>query len=427
MARGRPLTPLDPTASASAALGSAVRDGRLAKDLTLTALGALVDYSAQHLSDLERGRASVTQACIGALDAALGADGALLALLRPAVTERAMAAQARAAARHSDARPPLPCVLLPYSDAGDDEEVDPTTRLGLLEAGAAAALGAATIGPAPTRAGDVDPGLVTHWTSLLRLLGRHDEIFGPREVLALVERELRVIAAHRVAARGELRTAFKRVEARWADLAAWLCEDMGRPRARAAWTDYALRLAQEADYADMAAFARGRQSKLASDAHKAIQHAEDALRVAGASPQTRAWCSRYAAIGHAMAGDAAACERHLATAHDLIGNDDSPAPPWAGEFRVTRIGTIAAEARCWLVLKPAKSIVLHQDALRNWPRAEARDGGIVQARLALACAKAGEPDRARVEGRKALAVARATSSATAKRELKRLQLALAAA
>jgi hypothetical protein len=71
--------------------------------------------------------------------------------------------------------------------------------------------------------------------------------------------------------------------------------------------------------------------------------------------------------------------------------------------------------------------VLHQDALREWPRVEARDGGIVQARLALACAKAGEPDRATVEGRKALAVARATNSTTAKRELKRLQLALAAA
>lgn len=202
---------------------------------------------------------------------------------------------------------------------------------------------------------------------------------------------------------------------------------MGRPRARAAWTDYALRLAEEADYADLAAFARGRQSKLASDARSAVRHAEGALRVAGASPQTRAWCSRYAAVGHAMAGDAASCERHLAAAYDLIGDDDSPAPPWAGGFRVTRIGTIAAEARCWLVLKPAKSIVLHEDALRDWPRAEARDGGIVQARLALACAKAGEPDRARAEGRKALAIARATSSATVKRELKRLQLALAAA
>lgn len=74
-----------------------------------------------------------------------------------------------------------------------------------------------------------------------------------------------------------------------------------------------------------------------------------------------------------MAGDAASCERHLAAAYDLIEDEDSPPPPWAGEYRVTRTGTIAAQARCWLVLKPATSIVLHQDALREWPRAEARD------------------------------------------------------
>jgi hypothetical protein len=43
-----------------------------------------------------------------------------------------------------------------------------------------------------------------------------------------------------------------------------------------------------------------------------------------------------------------------------------------------------------------------------------------RARLALACAKAGELDRAEAEGAKALVIAKRTGSATIKRELKQL-------
>ena len=50
-----------------------------------------------------------------------------------------------------------------------------------------------------------------------------------------------------------------------------------------------------------------------------------------------------------------------------------------------------------------------------------------RARLAIACARAGELDRARAEGRKALAIARQTKSVTATRELKRLGTALSTA
>jgi tetratricopeptide (TPR) repeat protein len=75
-------------------------------------------------------------------------------------------------------------------------------------------------------------------------------------------------------------------------------------------------------------------------------------------------------------------------------------------------------------MQPSKAIELYDKALRDWPRAEARGGGVHQARLALACAATGELDRAQAEGRRALAIARATNSVTAKRELKRLQAAL---
>jgi len=208
--------------------------------MTLAALGVRTGYSAQHISSLELAGAGATRTCVAAVDDALDAKGALLALLPAVMAERLVAADARAAARRR------------Y----DDEQVDPTNRRGLLEAGASVALGVPLLGGVPARAGDVDPELPEHWTALLTLLGRHAEMFGSRGVLGIIEREMLVIAAHRGAARGGLRTELMRVEARWATFAAWLCHHTGDARERDAWTDRALRLAHESDYADMAAFGR---------------------------------------------------------------------------------------------------------------------------------------------------------------------------
>jgi hypothetical protein len=75
-------------------------------------------------------------------------------------------------------------------------------------------------------------------------------------------------------------------------------------------------------------------------------------------------------------------------------------------------------------MRPSKAIPLYENVLRDWPRDRVRDHGLHQARLAVACAQAGELDRAEAEGRKALATTRATGSAGATRELKRLATAL---
>jgi hypothetical protein len=85
------------------------------------------------------------------------------------------------------------------------------------------------------------------------------------------------------------------------------------------------------------------------------------------------------------------------------------------------------EARCWAALSPARGVALYDSVLRDWPRGRTRDGGLYLARLAQACADAGEPDRARTEGRKALTIARSTRSTVAARELKQLTATLNAA
>jgi transcriptional regulator with XRE-family HTH domain len=417
--RGRPSNPLNPDASHAAWFGAELRKRREDEDLTLEAFSTRIDYSPQHISQAERAKAPVSARFVAACDHALRAQGALVDLYPATFFERAAHRHERSSARAG--QPPTLRWTGPPSDAGDD--VQPTNRRGLIEAGTGTALGALSVTASPAAASDIDPELPTFWDQLLSLLGRHDAACGPTEVLGPVRHQITMIAAHRKIARGELHHRLLCEEARWCTFAAWLSNDAGQLRDRDAWTDRALRLARQARDPDTEALARARQSQWATqdlNAHQAIAFAEDALRIPDTNAQTRAFCALRAAFGHAIAHDATACEHALADAHQLAEQVQSPAPPWAGDFRITHLDTRAAEARCWLWLQPHKAIGLYEDVLRNWPRNRMRTAGLHRARLALACATTGEHDRAHAEARRAMAIARSTKSSLAKRELKRV-------
>jgi hypothetical protein len=117
----------------------------------------------------------------------------------------------------------------------------------------------------------------------------------------------------------------------------------------------------------------------------------------------------------------------LTQAHRLATDHGAPLPlassrPLAGHVLA------CWEARCWAALEPATGVALYDSVLREWPRGHIRDAGLYLARLALACADAGDLDRARAraEGRKAFAIAQATQSSVATRELKHLASILSA-
>ena len=413
--RGRPPSPVDPEASRGARLGFEIRKRRNELDLTLEALGKLTAYTAQYISEVERAKTTPAQPFIAACECALDAHGELEPLLTPVLQERERQRQERAAARRSTDPPSLPCE--DRSEAvGDDEDVGPTNRRGLLGAGAAAALGTAALSAAPTQARQIDSELPAHSARLLDQLARLDDAFGPQDLLDTVRHEFGRLAAHAKAARGEVHTELLRVEARWAEFAAWLSNDTGRWRERDAWTECALRLAHDAGCADVIALARMRQGQWAIqayDAPRSVTFTEEALRTSGASLAIRARCALRAAHGHALANDAASCERKLAVAAEAV-------EAGVRTYGVTPGGISANTARCWLYLKPERAVALYEDALRTWPRDQVRDHGLHQARFARACAKAGDLERARGEGRKALMLQRATKSATAERELQRL-------
>jgi len=404
--RGRPPKPLDPDASRAARLGAELRALRTAHRLTLEALSARIDYSSQHISEVERGRTTVTEAFVQACETELGADGALMRLLPDVILEAARRPSARVAARRGAAI---------HGDREDD--AGPAERCGLAGTGGADALGRG-VAAAPAAAREVNPELPGHWERLLAVIGTHDDAHGPQGVLGAARRELRLIAEHRQVACGKLRIALMGVEARWALFVGWLCEDTGDRRGRVALVERAMCLAREADHPDLVAWARARQAQW-SDAPRAIRLAEAGLRTPRAGAHTRALCAVRAAHAHAHIGDAKAVERMLAEAHELAAQA-SPAPPLAASLPVREHVVRRWEARCWAALEPATGVTLYDEVLRDWPRGRTRDGGLYLARLARACVDAGELDRARAEGRRALAIARTTNSSVVARELTRL-------
>jgi transcriptional regulator with XRE-family HTH domain len=436
--------PLDLDDSYAARLGTEIRTRRKARRLSLKTLAWMIGFSLQHLSEVERAKAPMSGRFVAACDLALEADGSLLDMFEAVVCERAMQRQEQSVARQRSGGE-LPDAeyealtsvlrLTRYagqqnpSEAGEDVDL---SRRSLLGAGVGAALGLdVTTASAVDR--QLDPGLAEYWTTLLRVLARHDAMFGPHDALGTVRHSLDLIAAHRQLACGELRAQLLSVESRWSWFAGVLCNDSGDWRRRDVWTDRALRLAQEAEDRDMVAWVLMWQSRWAAtrpDPKTAILLADAAGRTQGISKRIRGLCALRAAHGHALANDTASCERSLSEAHSLLdqtahsehltlwedlGRQDDGASPYV----------LATEARCWLQLQPARAIGMLEDVLRLWPQDRARGRGIHHARLALACAADDEPERAAAEGVKALEIVQTTKSNVTVRELKRLDRQLA--
>jgi hypothetical protein len=263
---------------------------------------------------------------------------------------------------------------------------------------------------------------------LLGLLSHHDSMCGPRQVRDAVRHEIQLIAEYRAVARGDLRIALLRVEARWSWFLGWLNHDAGDSHGADSWADRALRIAQEAVEPDMVAWVLLHRSQWAatrSDPRRVTMLADAARQTSGISAQIRALCALRQADGQALAGDAATCERSLADAHALLDGAERTTP-WDDQgVHLTAPYVLADEARCWLRLRPGTAIPMLEEVLRLWPADRTRGRGIHRARLALACAAAGEPERAAAEGCEAVRVARATGSNVIARELRRLDHALA--
>ena len=103
MPRGRPLKPVDPSASAGARLGYEIRTLRLARGMTLEDLSQIIGYTTQHISGAELAQTAVSEHFIATVDRALGAAGPLEALHPAVLMERAFERSRRADRRRRSA------------------------------------------------------------------------------------------------------------------------------------------------------------------------------------------------------------------------------------------------------------------------------------------------------------------------------------
>jgi len=314
--RGRPPKPLDADGSKAARLGVEVRRRREGRELTQKALAALTGFSPQHLSEVERGEASVSEHFIQACDDALGADGRLVELLPPVIYERARARWSNRAAQHSiPTRLPSPTKTSPASKPTATDCVKPTPI-------AAAA----------------DAEVIAEMICALR---RVDNRFGGGSAKGIVWSYLKgeVHPMLRGAqAQGSVPRRLLLAVAELTQLAGWISHDVGENSRAREYFGESLRLARAAgDEAFTSEVLAGmsHQAAYLGDARTAVDAAHAARRhaIRSDAPVLVSEAAAMEAHGHALRRDARACLVALRTAErslDAVGDDRRP--PWLEYF-----------------------------------------------------------------------------------------------
>lgn len=355
-------------------LGVRLAQLRRAAGYNQHSLAPLTGYARSTIANVETGRQKAPREFWQRCDELLGRDGSLLSLYDQAM-------------RQEQAPPPMP---------------------GEAEFRAADAQAAPTAG-LMTTASPVDPAIVPHWMSMLRILAASHDAFGPRRLHDVVRGELNIIRRHRAGAAGQTLRELLRVESRWAEFASWTADNLGDSQDAAYWLRQALSMAREAGDGRMTTYVLMRQSQRAverGDAAQATALAEFANARKEPTARDRALCAIRTAQAAALAGERARCHSALQKAHSLVeaaeGVDDSDT---IGRH-CTRTYVLAYEGQCHLILGQAKqSIGVLEAVLGAWPTAYRQDEGLARTWLATGYVHLGRIDEAAEQGEKALTIA----------------------
>lgn len=267
--------------------------------------------------------------------------------------------------------------------------------------------------------GWVDPALVDHFAAMRALLVKSDNRLGATAVRPTALQQLGYIAQFRRAARGRLRDALLGMEARWAEFAGWLSDDLGDHAAGNWWLTQALTMAQEAEDREFTTYIFARMAQRAvvgTDRDRVLGLARTAGRIGSGRPQVRAFAALQQAQGHALAGEIYEFQRTVEQAHHLVAHT-TEADDELGGF-CTPPYVWAQEGDGWLRLGCPRAVLeSFARALAAWPESYRRDRGVYLARTAMAYVVAGDPERAAATGTKAVELARLTGSARIWREI----------
>lgn len=373
--------------------GAQLRRLRIAAGLSLTELGRRVYFSKGYISKVERGQKSASLGFARLCDAALAADGRLIAL-----------------ALEVNASPPAELSAEQHKRRASPEfYVDESTQ-------------------APAAADPTDGATAEHsleaFRTLLASLRDLGQTLSPSSVMEMLKPHtdaLRELARHTEPA--QAREALL-LAARFAECTGWMAQETGDDVAALRWTDRAVELARAAGDDDMIAYAFVRRANIAlyqQDAYGTISFARQAQTM-NCGARVHGLAAQREAQGHALAGDYAAFRRCIERSAQLLTADDdeNPGRPILGP---TKIPDTVALAEGWSLHdlgRSAEAVEILSRLFDRTPKRASRAWARIGARLALALASIREIDRACAVIQPILVISPVIESATIRSDLRQL-------
>lgn len=394
--------------------GDELRVARTKRGLGLRSCAARLNYSPGQLSRVETGKRAPTLQLAEAADA-LFSTGVYFQQLQTAES------QAVPSAVGGSTDEPLIAHELPN---GKVVFVPASRRQFMKGVGAAAAATLLSTFPAPAAsAADVKP--LSHFQAAHRLLIETDNMLGAANALPGVHQQLRSLQSIRQITQGKDRQDLLGMQSRFAELAGWLCQDLGDFEGARHWLDRALEWALPAGDPEFTAYILARKSQLAGDMGDAIGAVDlaDAAVMQAPNERIAAIAHTYAAHGHALIGSADTAQATYDGARTTADRFDGESP-WGVWLDTPYIDVHEARSLSTLGRHNA-AVDTFQRAIDQLPPGFHRDRGVYLARQALAHAGAHDTASASQAGLQALAIARDTRSGRTATELRQLDSALA--
>ena len=386
------------SANPEADLAYAIRSTRESVGLTQGQLANRVGFSREYVSRAERpSKGLASRELVEAIDAALGAEGMLVAL-------RTQLYAQRLARRRNPRR-------APDTPAPADHSEQPSARSGAF-----------ATAPVP-RSRPVETG-PQDYADELALLQKIDQRDGPELALPGVAGLIENIGGSLAGSRGADRGALLRTAARAAEFAGFLHRDLGAKEQCLYWHDRAMEFAQQANDGPMQAYVLLRKAQAAYDQRNALRMLDLTLAAArfgtALGSGLRAEILQQQARGEAMLGASDVDVRHrldeasnaLAAGEEQASNDE-PGQHYSERLLGFQTALCMSEAG-----RPREAVLRYREVIS--PDLPRRDHAYFSILMATSLALSGEPDEAALIACSALPVAAATASRRSIREARTL-------
>ncbi len=367
------------------AFGAELRRRRQQAGLSLTQLSQQIHYSKGYLSKIESGDKAANPTLARLCDAAVVANGALVALAADTDTTRAGPADDT----DGDGNPWL-------------LRMEPTGTAHFQRSGATAFDDSTALALSPGVTGlPADPeALITLFSARFDQSKALGQIASPALVLPSLITELHMLRGLARAGRDEHGAArLWLLAAQFADFAGWTVQDAGDDRHATWWTNRAVELAVLGGDDSMRPFALVRRAEMAmysEDARTTIELAQQARHDPSATARVRGLAFHREAQGYALLGAARECFEALGNASALL-DEAAQALPDAPVLGPTRTPDLHTMVRGWCLLelgRPAEAAQLLDSGIGEFAVGSARARVRFGLRAALAHAVGRDVERA---------------------------------